>query len=87
MDESLKDAISDLFERHNMNSPFDAPEAHNGKSLYNALSKLENPEEASWILSEAGIPGIRYLDQGSRGAGKGTYNYVVFSDKDVSILK
>ena len=29
-------------------------------------------------LSRYGIPGIRYLDQGSRTAGKGTYNYVVF---------
>jgi len=26
----------------------------------------------------AGIPGIKYLDQGSRASGDGTYNYVVF---------
>ena len=30
------------------------------------------------FLRAQGIPGIRYLDQGSRGAGQGTYNYVVF---------
>jgi hypothetical protein len=29
-------------------------------------------------LREAGIPGIKYLDQASRGAGKGTRNFVVF---------
>jgi hypothetical protein len=29
-------------------------------------------------LRAAGIPGIRYLDQGSRGAGQGTSNFVVF---------
>jgi hypothetical protein len=29
-------------------------------------------------LRKAGIPGIRYLDQGSRGTGKGTSNFVVF---------
>jgi predicted GNAT family acetyltransferase len=29
-------------------------------------------------LRKAGIPGIRYLDQGSRGAGEGTSNFVVF---------
>lgn len=30
------------------------------------------------ILRDAGIPGIRYLDGGSRGAGTGTSNFVVF---------
>ena len=50
--------------------------------------KGKNADEAvSKYLNDLGIPGIRYLDQGSRGAGKGTYNYVVFSDKDVEILK
>lgn len=29
-------------------------------------------------LRQQGIPGIRYLDQGSRGAGQGTSNFVVF---------
>lgn len=39
-------------------------------------------------LRDAGIPGIRYLDSGSRGAeGKPTYNYVVFDDKMIDILK
>jgi hypothetical protein len=33
---------------------------------------------ASRELMEAGIPGIRYLDEGSRGTGKGTSNFVVF---------
>ncbi len=37
-------------------------------------------------LKQAGIPGIRYLDQGSRGAGAGTSNYVVFDDSLLSIL-
>jgi hypothetical protein len=43
--------------------------------------------EASQALREAGIPGIRYLDQGSRGAGEGSSNYVVFDDKLVEILR
>ena len=34
-----------------------------------------------------GIPGIRYLDAGSRGAGEGTRNYVVFDDKLIEILR
>jgi hypothetical protein len=35
-------------------------------------------------LAAAGIPGIKYLDQGSRTAGQGTRNFVVF---DPSILQ
>jgi hypothetical protein len=42
---------------------------------------------ASSMLTEAGIPGIKYLDQGSRTAGDGSRNYVVFDDKLISILK
>lgn len=33
---------------------------------------------AESILQEAGVPGIRYLDGGSRGVGSGTSNFVVF---------
>jgi hypothetical protein len=42
---------------------------------------------ASDQLREAGIPGIKYLDQGSRTAGEGSRNYVVFDDKLIDILK
>ncbi len=34
-----------------------------------------------------GIPGIKYLDAGSRAAGDGSRNYVVFDDKLISILR
>lgn len=44
-------------------------------------------ENISNSLRAAGIPGIKYLDQGSRFAGNGTRNYVVFDDKLVSIMK
>lgn len=40
--------------------------------------------EMSAALYKAGIPGIKYLDQGSRAEGKGSSNYVVF---DPSIIK
>ena len=42
---------------------------------------------ATDVLRQAGIPGIKYLDQGSRAGGKGTYNYVVFDDKLIDIIK
>jgi hypothetical protein len=38
-------------------------------------------------LSEAGIPGIRYLDAGSRGAGDGSRNYVVFDENLINIVR
>jgi hypothetical protein len=45
--------------------------------------------EASKRLRELGIPGIQYFDEGSRGAGKGTRNFVVFpgEEKNLTILK
>jgi hypothetical protein len=43
--------------------------------------------EISKTLNQAGIPGIKYLDAGSRGVGDGTRNYVVFDDKLISIVK
>ena len=36
-------------------------------------------------LRGAGIPGIKYLDANSRGAGEGSRNYVIFDDKLIDI--
>ena len=49
-----------------------------------------NPIEASEAFREAGIPGIKYSDAGSRGqGGTGTRNFVVFpgEEKKVRILE
>ena len=43
-------------------------------------------QSASAALSKAGVHGIRYLDQGSRSAGEGTRNFVVFDDKHIEIV-
>ena len=43
--------------------------------------------QATRMLRDAGIPGIKYLDQGSRGSGAGTSNYVVFNDGLIHILR
>lgn len=60
------------------------------------ILKDRDRSPADWInsspgaeqrLREAGIKGIRYKDAGSRGAEGGTYNYVIFDDKLVDILK
>jgi hypothetical protein len=38
-------------------------------------------------LNSAGIPGVKYLDQGSRSAKRGTRNYVVFNPDIIEILR
>jgi len=44
--------------------------------------KLGGEAQASQYLREMGIPGVRYLDEGSRGAKKGTSNFVVFPGEE-----
>ena len=44
-------------------------------------------ENAAELLREAGYPGLKYLDGGSRAAGDGTSNYVVFDDALIEILR
>jgi hypothetical protein len=55
-----------------------------GGAAFEAI--LGRGPEASQYLKSKGIPGIRYLDQASRGTGKGTSNFVVFDDSIVKIL-
>jgi hypothetical protein len=42
---------------------------------------------AAQKLREKGIPGIKYLDAGSRTAGDGSRNYVVFDDRLIDIVR
>ena len=60
-----------------------------GAEIYSAL--VENSgfdaKAVSDKLAALGIPGIRYLDGGSRGAGDGTRNYVIFDENLVRILE
>jgi hypothetical protein len=51
------------------------------------LEDLDAMRETSLLLNRNGIPGIRYLDGGSRSAGAGTHNYVTFDDSLVNILE
>ena len=57
-----------------------------GAGLYQQLSREKGGDKvASEYLKSLGISGIKYLDGSSRGAGDGSYNYVVFSADDVAI--
>jgi len=63
-----------------------------GQDLYKRMGKMHGDDIAavSRDLRDIGIPGIRYLDAGSRGKdGTGTRNFVVFpgEEKKVKILK
>jgi hypothetical protein len=49
-----------------------------GSGLFDGPAQIAKAK----ALREAGIPGIRYLDGGSRGAGTGTSNYVVFPGEE-----
>jgi hypothetical protein len=48
-----------------------------GNALHDSVKTGADAETAQ-TLRNLGIPGIRYLDGGSRGAGGGTSNYVMF---------
>jgi len=58
-----------------------------GESLYDVLTTYNSQKGASKFLANRGITGIRYLDEGSRDAGKGTSNFVVFDPSNVKILE
>lgn len=59
-----------------------------GEQAYARLSaNMGGQPQASAFLNSIGIPGIRYLDGGSRTAKQGSRNYVVFDDKLLKILK
>jgi len=66
---ALRDMAYDLFGK---NDPL-------GSEL--ARSAL-SPKEFSAHMRQLGVPGIRYLDQGSRGQGQGTSNFVVFPGEE-----
>lgn len=87
---SIRDPIVAMAQEHGLADP-----VRSGRSMSALMYDLSHPSvkgsanAASRALAESGIPGIRYLDQGSRGSGNGTYNYVVFPGNEhlVEIVK
>lgn len=58
-----------------------------GGEFYKDLGEgVFGPKEISHHLRTYGIKGNTYMDMLSRGKDYGTYNYVVFDDRDVKIL-
>jgi hypothetical protein len=56
-----------------------------GTDILKPLGGLIGDAKASELLRQAGIPGVRYFDQGSRGTGKGTRNFVVFPGEEEAL--
>lgn len=56
-----------------------------GARVYRDAFGDRSPAEISAALREAGVAGIKYFDAGSRQAGEGTRNFVVFNDNDIDI--
>lgn len=79
-----RDALISKYQKKNM-SMSDAVRAMSSEDraqFARVADQIDNTKNSSAVVSEAlrqaGIPGIRYLDQGSRNAGQGTSNFVVF---------
>ena len=78
---------------------FEKPENITGREILSAIRRDEMAHRgadwaqreaaASRTLAEAGIPGVRYLDEYSRGARAGTRNYVIFpgAEDQIRILR
>jgi hypothetical protein len=80
------EAIRDALRR----SGHDVLPHETGESAYHAIANRllgGNQEQASAALGRFGIPGIRYLDAGSRGVREGTHNYVVWSPEIIEMLR
>jgi hypothetical protein len=61
---------------------------HTGEQAYSIfVINGGTKEDASEMLAELGIKGIKYLDGGSRSAGEGSSNYVIFNDADITITE
>ena len=79
LSEQINPALKEWFDSQKTYPGGHSYSEHTGNTLYGALKgRGLSADQASQQLRAAGIPGIRYLDQGSRGQGKGTSNFVVF---------
>jgi len=56
-------------------------------TYYKALRLAIGDDEAARLLEEVGIPGVKYLDAGSRAAGEGTRNFAIFAEDVLKRIK
>lgn len=75
--------IAEYLENYQKNSPLEAT----GRHIVKGFDSNGGAAQASLLMNQAGVPGIKYLDGGSRSTGEGSSNYVVFDDKLIEILR
>jgi hypothetical protein len=64
------------------------PEAYAGGAFYRSLAERGREKEASKILNQMGIKGIRYKDAASRtDEANPSYNYVIFDHNNVAVKR
>lgn len=91
--ESVRSALGDVqarlddnIRKYNFaNAPQVAGKDLYGLNMLTGLDYFDAPSQTQGLLNR-GIPGLKYLDQGSRSIGDGTRNYVVFDDSLIDIL-
>lgn len=96
-DASVKKMIAESFPSGYINGvyidPINSPLT--GRAMLDQLAMIANKRNAPGFrsaetaLRQAGIPGIKYLDEGSRAKGEGTRNFVTFpgEEKNLRILE
>lgn len=58
-----------------------------GEDFVRGEREFAGAEAVSRSLNAHGIPGIKYLDGGSRASGTGSRNFVIFDDSLIDVLK
>lgn len=94
--EELRSSAENVDLQYYLDTDIGADPYATGKSLYKQLTSKfgggnawsnEAQAKASEYLNSLGVPGIRYLDAPSRGAGDGTRNMVLFDEGLATILE
>lgn len=77
---ALKERGVDLYNLPSVRDPNKAP-------AWQALAEISDRYNTDKLISDSGLPGVKYLDQHSRGAGSGSRNYVVNQPDLIEILR
>ena len=85
-DDSELASLKRKMEKYNFDTSF-KDDYLTGREYYKEYLSQENDALKTEYLKSLGVPGIRYLDGNSRGAGAGSSNYVVFDDAIPEITK
>ncbi len=86
----IRRAVSDLVDKEYGQGTYKEWLKTNRPDFKDLRSNMFDSKSEKWLSNELknrNIPGIAYLDAGSRAAGQGTRNYVTFDDALVELLK